>query len=327
MDANTFLNQYVTEIPFLPLSLSDQKKIQFQGLEQLLYEKLTSSKYRSLALPPELQQKIKEKIHLCVTRHIPIHITVPFGGYKKWQLKTAPHLDWSEVFNVLQLREYLSPVAALYKPGVILEYFSDEIFISRMNNIPQQEVDTYNSECADLFKFIQRYTPHNMKFKFSKIRDFISEEELFNRFDKIKIQLRKDWQNLPKEEQERRLNKARRNYKGEADTQTIFEANLIHDAFLYGDWDLGIPWAFDTHMIAVGFRYTKSWGIPLKSSRSSATQFWVGTGVLLHKESEYVPTILTLEQFEEQKGNFSQENVSVFPTSFKTLQNISVLNS
>ena len=90
MDIQNFVENYIKKVPQYEVSTEDKKKIQFQGIESLIYEKLSSAKFRSAKIPPELQQKVQEKIHLCVTNNLPIHITVPFGGYKKWQFKTAP---------------------------------------------------------------------------------------------------------------------------------------------------------------------------------------------------------------------------------------------
>ena len=325
MNVQNFIDDYVKHIPVYTQSSSDLKKLQFSGLKSLIYDKLTLSKYRSSTIPVELQQKTREKINYCVTSNLPIHITVPFGGYKKWQLPTAPHIDFSEVFNLLQLREYLAPIAAIYKNGVILEYFSDEIFVSVMNNIPQVDIDIYNNEFVILIDFLKPYFPKNFQCKFSKIRDFISPEEIFKRFDEIKKDLREKWKSLNHDEQQRRLSKARRNYKGDADEQTIFESNLTHDAFIFGDWDAGIPWAFDKDMIAIGFRYTKTWGIPLMSSRSSATQFWVGTGAIKVINKECVPTIITYEQYLKTTPLLKTCVVSLFPKTLPALQQLPVI--
>ena len=325
MNVQNFVTDYVSQkSPYIE-SINDRKRLQFSGVEALIYDKLSSSKFRSSKIPLELQQKIIEKVHHCVGHNLPIHITVPFGGYKKWQLPSAPHIDFAEVFNLLLLREYLSPIAALYDHGVLLEYFSDEIFVSSMNNIPQHDLDTYNNEFAILINFLKPHFPNNFQCKFSKIRDFISQEDLFKRFDEIKKDLRKKWNNITQDEQQRRLAKARRNYKGDADEQTIFESNLTHDAFIFGDWDAGIPWAFDKDMIAIGFRYTKTWGIPLMSSRSSATQFWVGTGAIKMINKEFVPTILTYEQYLKASPFLKTCAISFFPKTLPALQQLPVI--
>lgn len=319
MDANTYLQKLVTTIPNYKLSDEEQKIIKLEGIEKYIYRKVTSTKFRASALPQVLDEKIKRIISESVRDSKPIHFSVPFGGYKKWQLPTYPLPDWAEVFNLVLMRDYLSPIAAAYKPGVILEYFSDEIFVARMNNYPQEDLDKYNEAFTELVHNFQQYCPANMQLKSSKIRDQISQEELMKRFDKEIAKLRSQWDKLPKEEREYRLKKSERNYKADLSKlpkkeklAKLLESTLVHDAFIFGDeWEEGVPWAFAPHMIPIGFRYTRTWGIHLRSSRSSTVQFWIGIGVLKKKGDEFVPGILTYGQCLDKPDMFKVSEVSI----------------
>jgi len=257
---------------------------------------------------------------------------VPFGGYKKWQLPTAPLPDWAEVFNIVLLREYLAPIAAAYEHGVMLQYVSDEIFISRMNNYPQEDVDAYNDQFEQLIQFFQEYLPRNFGLTFSKIRDEISQEEILKRFDDTILRLRKEWAELSDETREYRIQKAERNYRGdlsilsnEEKYEVLLDSTMIHDAFIEGEWEQGVTWAFGEFMIPVGFRYTGSWGIHLRSSRSSTVQFWIGVGALQQKPEGYLPTILTYNQYQTVERQLKEEQVEVFSEKFPNLRSILVL--
>jgi hypothetical protein len=280
-------------------------------------------------VPEDLELKIKEKIKKSVQANEPIHLTVPFGGYKKWQLPTYPGIDWAEVFNVVFLREFAAPLAAGYNNGLVLEYFSDEIFVARMNNYPQQDLDVYNGEFSQLIAWFGEYVPENMQLTSSKIRDDITSEELHKRFDKNIQELREKWDEVPKEQQQIRLKKSERNYKGdlsklspEEKQKVLWESTLVHDAFIFGDWDHDTPWAFDEKMIALGFRYTGSWGIHIRSSRSSTVQFWIGMGALQQKGVEYIPTILTYQQYLAKRDLLGEQTVELFDQSFSNLSKI-----
>jgi len=219
-------------------------------------------------------------------------------------MKRNLSMDWAEVFNIVQIRNYLAPIAAVYAPGVLIDYFSDEIFVSRMNNIPQEDLDLYTEEFRALIYAMNLYTMDNMKIKLSKIGDQISSKELHSRFDKEMIKVKKDWSSLPEAEKYFRLQKSERNYKGDLSKLSkeekytiLFNSTVVHDTFIFGDWEEGIPWAFDVDMIPIGFRYTGEWGVHLKSSRTSTVQFWVGHGCLKKIADKLVPTILTYNQY------------------------------
>ncbi len=332
MDSSSFLKQLIETVPDYEVSPDEKKRIQFEGIEKFLYAKLTSSKFKAAALPQEFQQKVKEKISYCVNNSLPIHITIPFGGYKKWQLPTAPLPDWAEVFNFVLVRDYLAPIAKIYKHGVVLEYFSDEIFIAPMNNYPQKDLDQYNEQFEELISYLKDFLPPKFVAKCSKIRDFISQEEILKRFEQAYRKLQGDYESLSPKEKQVKMAKTERNYQGdlrdlsENERQRIlFGSYLIHEAFTKYDWDLDIPWAFDKDMIALGFCYTGSWGIHLRSSTSSTVQFWIGTGTLLKRADRFIPTILTYEQYQKSQKVLKQEAVTLFPEKFSNLQSVALL--
>lgn len=334
MDINKYLKDLVTTISEYKLSDEEKKTITFEGIQKYIFNKLNSSKYKASSMSEALEQKVKDKIQKSVKQKKPIHITVPFGGYKKWQLPTYPYPDWSEVFYLALLRDYLSPIVAGYDNGVLLEFFSDEIFVSRMNNISQKDLDEYNEQFSEIVKWFSNYLPSNFEIKSSKIRDFISQEEILKRFEKDINKFREEWSGLPEKERNFRLKKSERNYKGDLSKlskpekdKILLESTLVHDAFIFGDWDKDTPWAFGELMIALGNRYTGSWGIHVKSTRSSTNQFWVGVGVLKGKNGDFIPSSLTYNQYIELQPKLKEERVDLFPKEFKNLRSAFVIKN
>lgn len=315
------------------LTNEDEKTIRYEGIDKYILKKLLSSKFRTSKVADILQKRIEDIIDYSIENFLPIHISVPFGGFKKWQLPSYPEVDWAELFNIVLLINWLLPIASGYNKGVILDYYSDEIFISRMNNIPQVDLDIYNNQFETILKLFSKTLPGNFKLKFSKIRDQISQEELLKRFDLAIIKLRDEWEDLPESVQKERLQKSERNYKKdfndfpkEEKYSELLESTLIHDAFIFDpNWEKDVPWAFDKDMIPVGFRYTKTWGLPIKSSQSSAVQFWVGFGVLLEKDNDLISSILTYSQLKQEEQNLNFKTINLFDPSFKNLQTIPVL--
>jgi len=336
MNVEKYLKNLITAVPEYELSPIDKKVITFEGIEKFIFNKLNSSRYKVAAYPGDLQQKMQEKIHYCVGNKLPIHMSLPFGGYKKWQLPSAPLPDWAEVFNFVLLRDFLAPIAKAYKYGVILEYFSDEVFVARMNNYPQKDLDQYNKEFENIIAYLSKYLPKNMSVKTSKIRDQITQKEILSRFEAAIPEIKGVFVKLPKTEQEKMLKKTERNYQGDLSKlpakkryNILLDSTLVHEVFINSDWDTDVPWAFAKDMIAIGFRYTKSWGLHLRSSRGSAVQFWIGIGALQKQNRGYSPTILTYQQYLEalKEGKLKKEKIEIFKNKFKNLNEVFILTA
>ncbi|HOU75955.1 MAG TPA: hypothetical protein PK957_02445 [Candidatus Dojkabacteria bacterium] len=99
---------------------------------------------------------------------------------------------------MIQIYNYIFPISKAYTKGVTIDFWSDEIFISKMNNLPQENIDLYNQNFEKILTFLNQYTVKNIKFKFSRIRDFISQEEILKRFQRTINKLEQEWNNMPK---------------------------------------------------------------------------------------------------------------------------------
>jgi hypothetical protein len=173
----SYLTSLIQTKPSESLSEEDTQYIETEGIEKYIYNRLIHKRFKHSTPPTDLQENLQKKIHESVSLIRPLHICVTFGGYKKWQLPTYPNPDWSEVFNILQLREYLAPIAAAYQPGVCLEYYSDEIIVPRLDQYPQEDVDSYTHQFQRLIAWFQDYLPTRFTLKFSKVGDSIPHDE------------------------------------------------------------------------------------------------------------------------------------------------------
>lgn len=315
------------------LSAEEQKQITFEGVVAFIIKKINSNKYKGSKYPTAIAEKVKTIVTEAVARSKPIHFSVPFGGFKKWQYETYPSIDWAEIFNIIQLRNFAIEIAKGYEPGVIIQYVSDEVFVSRMNNMPQEDLDKYNNLFNLAIAYVQQFTPSNVMLRYTKIRDEISQKEVLLRFEKGISELRAKWDELPLEDREKRIEKTKRNLKIDESKFTkeelqekYLDSTLVHDAFIFTDWEQGVPWAFRSDMIPVGFRYTGTWGINLMSSPTSSVQFWVGFGVLEQRGDNYLQRILTYNQFKDVEKSIKYEKCEALPSIFG-LEKIPVLVS
>lgn len=316
-DINTYLKHSIEEFD-TNLTIEEKKQLQFEGKVAYILKKINSNKYKQAKFPEVLIQKIQGIVTTAVAESKPIHFSIPFGGFKKWQYPHYPAIGWEEIFNIIQLRNFAIEIAKGYEPGVIIQYVSDEVFISRMNNMSQEDLDHYNSSFNLAVAYIQQFTPPNVMLRFTKIRDELSQQEVLKRFDEGIIGLKQKWAELPIEERKKRLEKTARNYKLDKKKYTknelerlYLESTLVHDAFIFTEWERGTLWAFRGDMIPIGFRYTGTWGINLKSSPTSAVQFWVGFGLLEEKDGSFAQKILTYNQYLEvaKKTIFKEQTV------------------
>ncbi|MDQ6985942.1 MAG: hypothetical protein Q9M91_00900 [Candidatus Dojkabacteria bacterium] len=328
MNKEKIVEKLIELLDFTEATLTevDEDLLKNTGLESFIYVKLTTQKFRNAALSKKMKRYIRSVIKDSIEQNRAIHITVPFGGYKHYKNKYYPNIGWAEVFNLIHLLDYVKVISKAYKPGIILEYFYDEIFVERLNKIPQKDLDTYNKNFADLCAHYNELTPSHIDIRYSKISDKVGPEVLHTRFDKAIEKLEKEWDDLGEDAKNIRLGKARRNYafsiehlSGSQQNEILKEPALIHDAFIFGDWEEGVHWAFENYMIPIGFRYTGEWGIGIYSSKGgSSVQFWVGHGVLQIVEDKVKPHIYTHKQLEQIKSSIESINLDLqypFPDS------------
>lgn len=329
MDVKIFLDHLVKNRSEYELTAEDEKLIRHEGIREFIFRKLASSKYRAQDLGEDFAKKIKDKIDLCVNHEIPIHTTLPFGATKNPYLPTAPGVDWAEVFNLAYIREYLAPIARAYERGVILEYISVAVFEEKVNHIPQKDSDLYDREFRQLVTFFQKYLPKNFKLEFSRVTDTIPREVAERQLDLKMAALAKTWADQSAEVQERKLFRAKRNClvtaKDKDVDKVLLWSALGHDAFCSECWTTeAAPWDKKT-MITLGHNYTTGWAIHVRSARGSSVNFWSGSGVLEHRGGEFIPTVLSPNQYKELESKIKTEKVNLFPKGFKNLSTVPIL--
>jgi hypothetical protein len=330
MNACDYLKNSITNKTDYILNSEEEKVIQYEGIERFIFNKLNSSKYRASSTSPDYQQKVLDKIHLCVQHEIPLYISMPFGATKNPYLPTAPGIDWAEVCNIAYIRDYLKPIAKAYARGVILEYISVAVFEEKVNYIPQRDTDCYDQEFQKLIKFYQSYLPSNFQLKYSRVSDEIPRQRIEFLIDKKKIELRKSWNSLAQDAKERKLFRAKRNCiydpKDKRADDLIFNAALGHDAFCSECWTTELaPWD-KKFMITLGHNYTAGWAIHVRSNPGSSVNFWSGIGVMSQKNNIFIPTVLSYEQYLKVKDSLDSEICNLLEQISPNLRNILILN-
>ena len=124
---------------------------------------LLSKKFRKYAVTPkEYLDHILSAISLSVSKNEPIKLTLVFGGYKLFRLKESPEVDWAELFSLIYYAKWLKPICTIYKPGVWFDFYSDDVILEIMDNIPKADTEAYIKSFRKLLEFIKPYLPVNL---------------------------------------------------------------------------------------------------------------------------------------------------------------------
>lgn len=317
MQANNFIHDLI--IDSRPYILTDEAKkaIQFEGIEKFIYTKLNSNKFKATKTTPDYDKVVRDKIHYCISNNLPIHLDLSTGATKNPRAVTAPGIDFAEVFNVAFIREFLKPIAAAYKYGVKLDYFSVAVFEEKVNHIPQQDVDLYDQQFSELITSYQKYLPDNLTINFSRLADRGSKAEMYAAMDKDIDQRRIQWPSLSEEVRTEKLRKAERNmYQPEKEQnpeESILYSALAHDSFSGECWSgIATPIWAEPDDISLGHRFTEGWAIHVRSAQGSTVNFWSGTGIIMQKGNKYIPTVLSPSQYKDVEKKLTQERVDFF---------------
>ncbi len=255
----------------------------------------------------------------------PIIFVFGFGGYKNYNSISFPEVDYSELFHMKYMTEFLFPIITTYKYGVIFEYESEEISI-QFNNVPQETTDRYTTTFKKLLTYfankVEEQNGIKLNYKLAIARDMYNPEDLYKKMKEYYPSMLDEFNKLSEEEKEVWIKRARTNFliKGTKDyselsdnelNNKIIEARVNNECFLAADYDLRISFWERPNAISLFGTWGKTpcasptdGGLHLKSTRFSNTDFWIGTGVFkLDKDNNILQElILSQTQYNDKKN-------------------------
>lgn len=315
------------------LSPQKEEDLKILGTKNFLFKLITRKKFRRWKLPDLARERIDKVLDFCLLNKESIIFRFRFGGYKLWQLKSAPEVDWAEFFSIAYYSEYLAPIIATHSYGVKLIFVLEDICIEKMNNISKSEMDAYYDSFDRLCNEFKRYIPKN--YSIDVVRHstlFSSNEELYKEFETKMAEIRETW----REKQsplylESILKTAALNIKwggvvdltkisDEEKQKKIEESAIMHDALVelptiraFSDKNPRIILIFTTPLPKV---------ISIGMTKASIVKFWVGTGVLEEKNGCYLDHIVSPSQIEKIKEvPFKKVLINLIPgVNFSTIK-------
>lgn len=171
-----------------------------QSLEDAVYAKVMSKKFRKLKPGDSCVKLTKKAIELSVQENKPIVIFEMFGGNKLWRFNEAPEIDWAELFSLTYFVQWMRLVASVYEPGVEFIYFSQDISVESMNNVPRSETNKYSQTFCELIEWIEPYIPPNIKITYQRHYDlFKNPDDYYQELEEAKVLvLKENKDQLPK---------------------------------------------------------------------------------------------------------------------------------
>jgi hypothetical protein len=95
-----YLQCKLTQSGQYQLTKADKILISERGIEEYLFQKITSGAFVQWKPSKETREGLRATISSRINKNLPIKFGFPFGGYKLWSLPTSPEVDWAEFFNI-----------------------------------------------------------------------------------------------------------------------------------------------------------------------------------------------------------------------------------
>ncbi|MCK5490749.1 MAG: hypothetical protein KAI67_02810 [Candidatus Pacebacteria bacterium] len=310
---NDYLNYSKYEFSEIDIKLVEKDKAQW------MTDKLFRRKFRKTKIYENTYNDILGKIRLSVDKNLPVHFTIIFGGYKHFWNFSYPTVDWAELFNLKFMSEFVAPILAIHKPGVVLDYASEDVIITKMNNYPKQSLDKYANSFQILIDYYSERMPKNFQINYVRTGDKYDSELLFRKIDEKLDDRRKDWSKLTSKQKEINLKRSNRSFmfKGEVDysdlnesgkNKLIEKSKQIENLFYEIEDELIDGYYYEGTHIPIAL----SWGLSdenfdhwltLGSVSGSSVDFWIGRGILEIRDDKLVPRVVSHSQYEKIKNN------------------------
>jgi hypothetical protein len=311
-EIDKFLNDYIFKFPDYILNSMDKKEVDFDQAKWLV-NKIYRKKFRKSKIDKNNFNDIYTKINHSIQENQPIHFSILFGGYKHFWNKSAPLVDWSELFNLRFMSEFVAPILATYKKGVVLDYASADVILTMMDNIPKEDLNTYAESFEKLIEEFSQIIPNNFKINYVRTGKKYDNNYLYNEINKKLPKSFDEWKKLTKKEQNKNIHRSKRSimWNGEENLSRlnndekysrIVKSRLIEQIFYEVEDELIGEYYYGKNNIPL----VLSWGLSdenidhwltLGSTFASSTDFWIGRGILECRKNKFIPRIVSKNQY------------------------------
>lgn len=340
-EANAYLKNRLTNIGSYQLTPEEQKKAAHDRAGFIM-DKITRKKFRR-RLGDDTRKNIERKVRLSVDDDRPIHFTIPFGGYKHFWNESHPEPDWAELFHLRWMTDYVLPILAVHKPGVVLEYISEDLILPRMNNYPDAAIEAYSAAFHKLQDWYRQYLPKNLELRYWRVSDRCDKQALVKKVESLIPERKAAFTKLTPEAQEREIHRSLRSvfWDGRQDLSKlseqekrdrIIESRIIELAFYATEAEpefMGNYYGDDNHICAC-FSFGLSpdneefLDLTLQTAPGSIVDYWIGRGVLKQQGGELYGTIISRQQYEAAREKLLAVPVTTLKVPGKNYRSIEI---
>lgn len=290
---------------------------------------ITSKKFRKYSLTPAYSEHIKHAVRQNVQSKKPINLTFLGGCYKLWRLDESPESDWAELFACMYYTKWLQPICEIYEPGVWFDFFLDDVIVSRMNNVPEEDVETYYRSRQQVLDFLRPYQPPNMSMTLTRVGEkFVSrdayEESLKRNLKKLEASLAGGLPKLSEAEAASVELNVRVTPEQQSDPQWREKVELLHQAYYMAKRETGYAGSADK-IVVFTVSLSSGQNIAVGTTKDSIAKFWVGVGALKPKADSFRQIVLSPSQLEKSKVKF--EYISINGLDGKNFHQIRILQT
>lgn len=281
-------------------------------LEDAIFTKVMSKKFRKLKANEESIRITKRAINFAIKNNEPVTVSFLFGGNKLWRLSEAPEIDWAELFSLVYFLRWMKSIASVYPPGARLDYYGQSLNVHVMNNLTEDETNSYRQTFENMLEWIKPYIPKNVTVTYRDYADEFENHDDFVRELEVAKQetLKANGGKLPvlSEAQKAATELNVRLLPGQdQDPQWREKIELIHQSIENTETFKRVYFADESLILACPTIYN-GW-IAVGSTKRSYAKFWVGAGVLQKSGDTYNELVLTPKQLETAKFEWEEINL------------------
>jgi hypothetical protein len=298
-------------------------------LVEVIFKHITSKKFRKYSLTQEYATHIKNSIKENVYANVPINLTFLGGCYKLWRLDEAPESDWAELFAHMYFTRWVNPVCAIYEPGVWFDFFLDDIIVSRINNLPESDVEAYRESRQQILDFLKPYQPSNLSMTLTGISSLfesreVYEKELEQSIERLSSELPDGLPMLTEAQLATTALNTKANPEQLADPKWREKVELVHSAYMQVKAATGYSTASNKVRVFTQ-PFPNGTCIAVGTTKDSIAKFWVGVGALKPKDDSFRQLVLSPNQLKD--ATFSWQDIELEGLSDKNFSKIRVLEN
>lgn len=293
----------------------------------LIRAKLLSKKFRKLKATPACLEAVDRVVNRAIATQRPIVLSTLFGGNKLWRFEEAPEVDWAEVFNLFYYIDWAKTIASVHKPGVIIDYYSQDISVETLNNVPRAETDTYSATYRALIIWLKPYLPAGVQIRYRRHLEDFADPHTY--YDELKVAeaeiLKENGGAYPKmTDAMRTATSMNVRLKPGQDADPLWQekVELQHQA-IFRTPTLCKLFAEPDRISLSPTDYEDSNSITTGSTKRSYAKFWAGVGALEKSNDAFHELVLTPKQL--KAATFEWESMALPGLAGKNFQKIRIL--